>query len=32
MRKDSENFDKQLKVLQVNALNNGNQKEKSSEK
>ena len=32
MRKDSENFDKQLKVLQVNSLNNGNQKEKNSEK
>ena len=31
MRKDSENFDKQLKMIQVNSINN-NQKEKEVEK
>lgn len=32
MRKDSENFDKQLKTVQVNMLNNTSQKEKEIEK
>ena len=32
MRKDSQNFDKQLKNIQISMLNNNNQKDKEEEK